>query len=136
MSEREIFCDECGDCAVEVDQGALGEDLDGIHAACQSCNVDGKIVWESDADEDGTFTTIRFRKLTESEESELAALACDGRDEVELEVDRMFRDTDAEEIAEAMIRDGSLDKWMSDLNRSLQGPGLAKCGPKKSDLPN
>jgi len=42
MSEREIFCDECGDCAVEVDQGALGEDLDGIHAACQACNVDGK----------------------------------------------------------------------------------------------
>lgn len=122
MSEREIFCDECGDCAVEVDQGALGEDLDGIHAACQSCNVDGKIVWESDADEDGTFTTIRFRKLTESE---LAALACDDRDEVELEVDRMFQAKDISELALLLIKDGWFD-----------GPGLAKCGPKKSDLPN
>jgi hypothetical protein len=108
-----------------VDQGALGEDLDGIHAACQSCNVDGKIVWESDADEDGTFTTIRFRKLTETEESELAALACDDRDEVELEVDRMFQAKDLEELANALIRDG----W-------FERPGLAKCGPKKSDLPN
>lgn len=153
MSEREIFCDECGDCAVEVDQGALGEDLDGVHVACQSCNVDGKIVFTDDADEDGAYTRLSFRKMTEDEESELAALACDGktedeldaellsigadpegitqrcmslvRDEVELEVDRMFQPTDLSELATLLIKDGWFD-----------GPGLVKCGPKKSDLPN
>jgi hypothetical protein len=130
MSEREIFCDECGDCAVEVDQGALGEDLDGIHATCQSCNIDGKIIWQDDADEAGAYTILKFRKLTESEESELAALACDDRDEVELEVDRMFQAKDLEELAKALIREG----WFDEERRP--GPGLAKCGPKKSDLPN
>lgn len=132
MSEREIFCDECGDCAVEVDQGALGEDLDGIHVTCQSCNVDGKIVFTDDADEDGAYTRLSFRKLTEVEESELAALACDDRDEVELEVDRMFQPTDVSELAIRMIKDGWFDRAVND----NAGPGLAKCGPKKSDLPN
>ena len=132
MSEREIFCDECGECAVEVDQGALGEDLDGIHAACQSCNVDGKIVFTDDADEDGAYTRLSFRKLTEMEESELAALACDDRDEVELEVDRMFRELiDGQRMAERMIAEGYVERWMSSV-----GPGLAKCGPKKRDLLN
>jgi len=132
MSEREIFCDECGDCAVEVDQSARGEDLDGIHAACQSCNVDGKIVFTDDADEAGAYTILKFRKLTEMEESELAALACDDRDEVELEVDRMFQPTDVSELAIRMIKDGWFDRAAND----NAGPGVAKCGPKKSDLPN
>ena len=145
MSERDIFCDECGDCAVEVDQGALGEDLDGIHAACQSCNVDGKIVFTDDADEDGAYTRLSFRKLTEAEESELAALACDVRDEVELEVDRMFQPTDVSELALMLIKDGWFDKGLEAkdhprpqflTNDRDWGPGLAKCGPKKSDLPN
>lgn len=188
MSEREILCDECGDCAVEVPHGALATDLDGVHACCQSCNTDGKIVWFDDADADGVYTRLYFRRLTETEESELAALACDEgcpyggtgpdctRDEVELEVDRMFQDQDAEEIARAMIDQGYVERWMSqkigeldDEGRSLvtdyidryiaehigpdrtvtvyhsrpdsdrfvpDGPGLAKCGPKKNDLPN
>ncbi len=127
--EREILCDECGDVAIEVDASTLGGDLDGIHATCQSCHIDGKVIWQDDGDEGGPYTILRFRKLTETEESELAALACDDRDEVELEVDRMFQPTDVSELAIALIRDGWLDEWMS-------RPGLAKCGPKKSALPN
>lgn len=58
---RDIWCDECGDSAVDVPIGALGEDLGGKRCTCQACGVAGKIVWESDADEDGTYTTIRFK---------------------------------------------------------------------------
>lgn len=153
--EREIFCDECGHCAIEVDAQAAGTDLDGIHCVCQGCNVDGKIIYLDDGDEGGPYSWLKFRKLTEDEESELASLVCDGRDEVEIEVDRMFQETDVRELAALLIRDGWLDKWMSqqmgeldDPSRSAvtkyidrcivehTGPGLAKCGPKKSDLPN
>ena len=165
MSEREIFCEECWECAIEVDASALGEDLDGIHCVCQGCKVGGKIVYLDDGDEGGAYSWLKFRKLTEREESELVALA--GRDEVELEVDRMFRDTDAEEIAAAMIEQGYVERWMSqDIARTIArigdeameglgdegrkaivamldrcidartGPGLAKCGPKKRDLLN
>lgn len=148
--EREIFCDECGDCAIEVDAQAAGTDLDGIHCVCQACKVDGKIVYLDDGDEDGPYSWLKFRKLTEDEESELAALACDNvdelpdhcsismslrpgqgigsaileamaaqgdevaeevlRDEVEIEVDRMFEPTDVSELALLLIRDGWLDK--------------------------
>jgi len=128
--EREIFCDECGHCAIEVDSQAAGTDLDGIHCVCQGCNVDGKIIYLDDGDEGGPYSWLKFRKLTEDEESELASLARDGRDEVEIEVDRMFEATDVSELATLLIRDGWVNKWLS------ERPGLAKCGPKKSDLPN
>lgn len=75
MTDREIMCEECGACAVEVDRSTLGEDLDGIHATCMACHIDGKIIWQDDGDEDGPYTTLHFRALTERERSELAALA-------------------------------------------------------------
>ena len=88
-------------------------------------------MWFDDADAEGVYTRLYFRRLTESEESELAALACEDRDIVELEVDRMFQDQDAEEIARAMIDQGYVERWMS-----AMGPGLTECGRKKNDLPN
>jgi hypothetical protein len=61
MNVREIWCDDCSGCAVEVEHGALGEDLDGRRCTCQSCGIPGKITWQDDADEDGVYTIIRFR---------------------------------------------------------------------------